>query len=289
MIELRARDRTITFPRRPLLMGIVNINDDSFCDDGTLDVGEALAQAVTLASEGADIIDVGAESARTNREAISVEEEVARLRPFLQQLADTLSGAKAHDDVQVWPPLISVNTWRPEVVREVLPEGVDILNDIGGLVDTANAALCAEHGTTLLIMHTVGTPKVPHFQESYEDVWDSLLSFFDDRVVKAKAVGLTDTQLMLDPGIDFAKQRDDNLKIYAQLERLTERYQSTVLLPISRKTVIGEVLDLADPKERDAGTVACMVAGVRRGAHVFRVHNVGAMHDALKVVWAVES
>lgn len=285
---LRARHRAIAFPRRPLLMGIVNANDDSFCGDGTLDSGKALAHAVRLASEGADVIDVGAESARTNRKAISVDEEIARLQPILESLAEAWTQAKPRDAEQVWPPLVSINTWRPEVVEAVLPLEVDILNDMGGLTEMNNALLCAQHGTALTIMHTVGQPKVPHFQERYRDVWGSLLTFFDDRVRRSQRAGLSPAQMILDPGIDFAKQRDDNLRIFAQLTRLTQRYDSTVLLPISRKTVIGEVLDLPDPLQRDAGSIACLTAGVLRGAGLFRVHDVGGMFEALKVIRAVE-
>ncbi len=288
-MNLRARERTISFPRRPLLMGIVNINDDSFCNDGTLDVDDALRQAVRLACEGADIIDVGAESARTNREAISVEEEIARLRPFLRQISKALSTASPRDDEQVWPPLISVNTWRSDVVEAIPLEGVDLLNDISGLTEMTNAELCLKYSVSLLVMHTVGLPKVPHFHEDYDDVWAALFEFFEDRVAKAKALGLADDQLVLDPGIDFAKQCEENLKIYGQLGLFVERSKSPVLLPVSRKTVIGDVLGLPDPNTRDAGTVACMVAGVRRGAHIFRVHDIAAMYAALKVVWAVEN
>ena len=129
---------------------------------------------------------------------------------------------------------------------------------------------------------------MPHFQEQYKDIWTTLLTFFDDRIASATAAGLTTEQIILDPGIDFAKQREDNLRLYAQLDRLTNRYDSPVLLPISRKTVIGEVLDLPNPNDRDAGTIACLTAGVRRGAKLFRVHDVVGMFEALKVLWAVE-
>lgn len=287
-MALRVRDRTIAFPRRPLLMGIVNVNDDSFCQDGTLDVDVALQQAVTLARDGADVIDVGAESARTNREAISVAEELNRLTPFLQQINAAMKPARPRDEHQVWPPLISVNTWRSEVVQGALSRGVDIINDMGGLTDSTNASLCAGNGTALLIMHTVGQPKEPHLEQQYDDVWDAMLRFFENRVAKAFDHGLAPDQLILDPGIDFAKQRDDNLRIYAGLPQLVSRFDSTVMVPVSRKTVIGDVLDLPDPMDRDAGSVACLVAGVRRGAQMFRVHDVRGMFEALKVVWAIE-
>ena len=142
------------------IMGIVNINDDSFSGDGTLDPAEAIDRAFAMQAAGADIIDLGAESARTNRDAIGVRDEVERLQPVI-------AGIKEHPH----PPLISVNTWRPEVVREILPIGIHLLNDIGALPDDTNARLCAEHRCRLLIMHSVGAPKVPHTDERYEDVW----------------------------------------------------------------------------------------------------------------------
>ncbi len=287
-MKFQARDRQIHFPRRPLLMGIVNINDDSFCLDGTLEIDQALCQAAQQATDGADIIDIGAESARTNRKAISPREEVHRLRPFLEAWPEKRASLQPRDSAQVWPPLMSVNTWRPEVVEHVLPFGVDILNDIGGLAEPHNAILCARHQVALLIMHTIGLPKQPHFQQAYKDVLESVLAFFDERIAVAEAHGLNATQLILDPGIDFAKQRDDNLRVFRDLDRLFKRYDSPVLLPISRKTVIGEVLDLEDPNDRDAGTIACLVSGVLRGASMFRVHHVRAMFEALKVLWAVQ-
>ncbi len=270
-------------------MGIVNINDDSFCGDGTLDVSAALKQAAAQLRDGADIIDVGAESARTNREAISVEEEVARLLPFVRAFGRLVveMGAAPYDKEQVWPPLLSINTWRPEVVRRVLPEGGDLLNDIGALPTDENARLCAEQGTALLIMHSVGEPKVPHTHVEHGDVMGTLDVFFDEKIALAVKAGLSETQIILDPGIDFAKQRDDNLRIFAQAERL-QRFGRPVLLPVSRKTVIGEVLELPNPNDRDSGTVACITAGMRRGAQVFRVHNVRAAAQTVKMLWAVE-
>ena len=125
----KAREHVIPFPRRPLVMGIVNINDDSFCGDGTLDPEKALAQAAAQLRDGADIIDIGAESARTNRGPISEAEEVARLMPFLRAwdaLVDSFEKAP-WDKVQVWPPILSINTWRSAVIEAVLPHGGDLI------------------------------------------------------------------------------------------------------------------------------------------------------------------
>ncbi len=216
-----------------------------------------------------------------------MREEIARLLPFLDGFEALCAEASPRDEFQIWPPLLSVNTWRPEVVAAVLPTGkVDLINDIGGLVEDTNARLCYEHGAALLLMHTVGEPKVPHTTQRYPDVWEAMERFFDDRLTRVRRIGLSDDQIILDPGIDFAKQRDDNLAIYRHLERL-QRYDLPVLLPISRKTVIGEVLGLPEPVERDAGTIACLVRGLVARADLFRVHNVKAVADSVRVIAAI--
>ena len=286
---LETRGRRIEFPRRPLVMGIVNINDDSFCGDGSLDVTAALAQAETMLRDGADIIDIGAESARTNRGPISEAEEIARLLPFIEAWPALMATfpAPPWDTEQLWPPLLAINTWRTAVVKAVLPRGGDLLNDLGALPDDANALLCAKHDAALLIMHSVGQPKVPHTHVSYPDILATLRDFFDEKIVLAERAGLCREQIIIDPGIDFAKQKDDNLAILRHLDTL-HRWQRPILLPVSRKTVIGEVIGLPKPNDRDAGTVACIAAGLRGGAHIFRVHHVRAAAQAVKVLAALE-
>jgi dihydropteroate synthase len=275
--------REIRFPRRPLVMGIVNVNDDSFSGDGTLEIDAALKLARHQAEQGADVIDVGAESARTNRAAVAIEEEVRRFSEFLERWPETLAEALPIDDQQMWPPVLSANTWRSEVIEKVLPMGVELLNDMSGLPDDRNAKLCAEYGASLLIMHSVGEPKVPHFHQQWADVMGSMERFFEEKIDLAVKAGVSLDGVILDPGIDFAKQRDDNLRVYQELERL-QGFGRPLLVPVSRKTVIGEVLDLPDPTERDAGSVACISLAVRRGAQMFRVHNVTAAWQTVKVL-----
>ncbi|MCW1884603.1 dihydropteroate synthase [Luteolibacter flavescens] len=282
--KLPARD--IVFPRRPLVMGIVNVNDDSFSGDGTLEIAAALAQAKRQAEEGADVIDVGAESARTNRAAVAVEEEVRRFREFLTRWPETVAAAVPKDDPQVWPPVLSANTWRPEVVEAVLPLGVELVNDMGALPDDRNARLCAGAGASLLVMHSVGEPKVPHFHQQWDDVMGAMERFFEEKIAMAVDAGLPLEALVLDPGIDFAKQREDNLRVFRELERL-HRFGRPLLVPVSRKTVIGEVLGIPEPKERDAGTVACISAAMRRGAQMLRVHDVRAAWQTVKTLDAL--
>jgi dihydropteroate synthase len=275
---LRARQHTIEFPRRPLVMGIVNINNDSFCGDGTLDPAAALAQAEQQLHDGADIIDIGAESARTNRKAISANEEIDRLRPFLAKWPELKTRFNS--------PLLSINTWRSDVIAAVLPLGGDLINDISGLPDAFNAKLCAPHNAGLLIMHSVGQPKLPHTHVQHDDIMATLDQFFEHRLVMAESVGLPRENIILDPGIDFAKQRNDNLTIYRELEKL-QRFERPILLPVSRKTVIGDVLNVL-ALERDPGTIACIAAGMTRGAQIFRVHNVRAAAQSVRVLWALQ-
>ncbi|NNE91540.1 MAG: dihydropteroate synthase [Verrucomicrobiales bacterium] len=259
-------------------MGIININDDSFSGDGTLDVSEAQRLADRMISEGADWIDVGAESARTNRGAIPVEQEIERLMPFIEKYRGTAR--------------LSINTWRPEVIEAILGvpnHGIDLINDMSGLPEGTNARICAENGEiSLLLMHTVGAPKIPHLEAKWDDVVSSIRRFFEEKIELAEQEGLNRDRIVLDPGIDFAKQCGDNLAIFARLEELINQFEEfPFLLPISRKTVIGDVLGIENPVERDAGTIACLARGIGAGAHLFRVHNVKAVADSLRVLDAL--
>ena len=283
-MRLQLPERVIEFPRRPLVMGIVNVNDDSFSGDGTLDFGAAVELARAQVRAGADVLDVGAESARTNRGAVTVEEEIRRFRGFLERWEEVWSAEMPRDAAQAWPPVLSANTWRPEVVEGVLCLGkVEIVNDMGALPDHRNARLCAEHGAALLVMHSVGEPKIPHVHQQWDDVMGAMERFFEEKLALAAAAWLSEDAVILDPGIDFAKQRDDNLTVYRELGRL-QRFGRPVLVPVSRKTVIGEVLGLPDPRDRDAGTIACIAASMARGAQIFRVHDVDAAWQTVKVL-----
>lgn len=282
-MKLVTRRAVYEFPAPPLVMGIINLVADSFSGDGLENIDLALERARQQLAEGAQIIDIGAESARTNRAAIPEDQEIAQLLRFIDrwpELRTATQGAAAG-------PILSINTWRPQVVRAVLPHGGDLLNDLSGLPADENARLCAEHGVALLIMHSVGEPKVPHTDVGYDDIIASLEEFFARKLAVADRAGVPRDAIILDPGIDFAKQRTDNLRILRELGRL-RKFGRPILLPISRKTVIGEVLGLAKAAERDAGTVACIVQGMLGGATIFRVHNVRAAVQTIRTITAVE-
>lgn len=274
---LRIREKTLDFSNRTMVMGIININDDSFSGDGTLDQYKAMQMALEKVDQGADIIDVGAESARTNRGPITINEEIDRLIPFI----DAFHSFNWNEERK--KPLLSINTWRPEVTKKIVPLGVDILNDIGALNQSDNAEICAKHGSALLIMHSIGLPKEPHLGQKYENIIDEINIFFEKKIQFAESVGLKREQIILDPGIDFAKDCKDNLKILKDLN-IFQKHGRPILVPVSRKTVIGEVLGIDDPNERDAGTVACSVSSILRGASILRVHNVIAASQTVTMI-----
>jgi dihydropteroate synthase len=257
----------------------VNLGADSFSGDGIVEIDRAIEYAHQLVCDGADIIDIGAESARTNRPPISEKEEAAQLVRFIEQW-----NRESHRS----PTPLSINTWRPAGARAALTVGGHLLNDIGALPTDENARICAATGAALLIMHSVGEPKVPHTHMGYDDIMARLDAFFAEKLALAEAAGVPRDSIVLDPGIDFAKQRADNLRIYRELHRLAH-FGRPILLPISRKTVIGEVLGIANPADRDAGTVACLVQGMLGGAQIFRVHNVRAAAQAARIIDAVNA
>jgi dihydropteroate synthase len=265
-------------------MGIVNATDDSFSGDGSLQIHRNIETAQRHVTDGADIIDVGGESARTNRFEISEVEESARILPFVHRFQECHDGKSPVDKIQVFPPLLSINTWRSGVAEATLPSGGHLLNDMSALPTSENARIAASYGSGLLIMHSVGLPKQRHTDVQYVDVLRTLEGFFDRKISQAIAAGVALEALILDPGIDFAKQKTDNLRICRELKSLTH-FERPILLPVSRKTVIGDVLGIAEPADRDAGTIACVVAGILRGATIFRVHNVHATVQALRVIY----
>jgi len=273
MKEFAARDRRFPLDRVHL-MGIVNANDDSFCGDGSLDQDRLLAQARRLVAEGADILDVGGESARTNRGPVSEEEEIRRIAPLIRALR-----AESPDTP------VSINTWRPAVAEAGLEAGAAILNDMSGLPAETNARIAAKHGAGLVLMHLRGEPKQAQTHACYEDVVAEVADFFRNRIALATQCGLDEASLLLDPGLDFAKQRDDNLRLLANLRELANLGLG-LLIADSRKTFIGEILD-RPPLERDWGTLAASLWAMENGGRFFRVHNVAAHRDAAKVWQAV--
>jgi dihydropteroate synthase len=269
-VRLRLAQRTIKLERgRPLLMGIVNTSPDSFSDAGSNPSLEAqVDRAHELADAGAHLIDVGGESGVTNVPPVSAEEELERVAPLVERLAaDGL--------------IVSVDTWKPEVAREVVSLGAAMVNDVSGLRDPALADACAESGAALVVMHTRAEPKQKTFP-GYDDVTADVTAFLRERIGLALGRGVGEDQIVVDPGPDFAKSPAETVSVLRDLPRLVEELGRPVLLAVSRKDFVG-ALTGRPPRERLAGTLAAVGEGVDAGASIVRVHDVAATADFLRV------
>ncbi|MCR6637212.1 dihydropteroate synthase [Devosia sp.] len=256
---------------RPLIMGILNVTPDSFSDGGlhnTLD--QAVTHARAMLDEGADIIDIGGESTRPGSETVAVQEELDRVIPVI----DALRGAG------ITAP-ISIDTYKPLVADQAIQAGADIINDVYGLQGPPEMAeVAALYGAPVIAMH-------------WDKSWDAqtlplpaMVDYFARTLAIADAAGLARTQLILDPGFGFSKTLAQNYQILRLLPELVEAYpEHVVLVGTSRKSMIGKLLN-NEPGERLPGTIATTVQGYERGGHIFRVHDVAANRDALRVAQA---
>jgi dihydropteroate synthase len=274
--SLRARDRVLELGARaggPLLMGVVNASPDSFSDGGRYrDLGERVALARELVAAGADILDIGGESATTGRPPVAVEEEIERVVPLIERVVESSADA----------PIISVDTYKPAVARVAIAAGARIVNDVSGLRDPRLAEVCADTGAALVLMHTAAPPRTRRQDpDLYSDIVGEVLAFLRERVELALRAGIAREQLILDPGPDFAKTPAQTIELLAGVGCLHE-LELPLLMAISRKDFIG-ALTGRPPRERLAGTLAALAHGVDAGAHIFRVHDIAAAVDFLKV------
>jgi dihydropteroate synthase len=269
--RLRAVELTLELGERPWLMGIVNASPDSFSDGGRYASLDAqLELAGELLAAGADILDIGGESASTGRPPVDAQEEIQRVVPLVARLAGELGA------------LVSVDTYKPPVARAAIAAGARIVNDVSGLRDPALAEVCAQTGAALVIMHTRAAPRQwLQDPDLYGDITGEVMGFLRERVAVAISHGVAGEQLLLDPGPDFAKTPAQTIRLLAQVGRLHELGRP-LLMAISRKDFIG-ALTGRPPRARLAGTLAALAHGVEQGAHVFRVHDVAAAADFLAV------
>jgi dihydropteroate synthase len=272
---LRLRDRTVAIePRRPLVMGIVNTNPDSFSDVVRADTLERqIERGLALVAEGADLIDVGGESGVTYNASTPPDEEVARIVPLVRRLAE--------EGVSV-----SVDTWKTEVARAALDAGAVMVNDVSGLRDPELATLAARTGAALVVMHTRATPKQATFPDYDGDVAADVEAFLRERIALAVAHGVAIDQIVLDPGPDFAKTPRETVAVLRSLDRL-QALGRPLLLAISRKYFLGAITG-RPPAERLAATLAAAAWAVDAGAAILRVHDVGAVRDLLAVKAVLE-
>ena len=265
-MRLRLRERVLELrPGEPLVMGIVNASPESFSDGagvGSLD--EQVARAVAM---DADLIDVGGESGVTDRPPVAAAEEAARVVPLVERLA--AEGI-----------VVSVDTWKAEVARAAIDAGAAMINDVSGLIEPGVADACASSGAALVVMHTRARPKEKAFP-GYEDVMADVLAFLRERMALARSHGVSEEQLVVDPGPDFAKTPAETVAALRRLPELREMGRP-VLLAASRKDFVGALCGRA-PADRLAGTLAAIGEGVTGGAAIVRVHDVAATRDFLTV------
>jgi dihydropteroate synthase len=254
-------------------MGIVNVTPDSFSDGGLfLDAEAAIAHGRELVAEGAQILDIGGESTRPGAEPVPADEEIRRVVPVIEALAD--SGAR-----------ISIDTAKAEVARRALAAGATIVNDVAAFrFDPELAGVAAAAGATCVLMHMLGEPRTMQVDPRYVEVVSDVKAFLEERLAYAVSQGIPEQQIWLDPGIGFGKTLDHNLELIARLDEIVA-IGRPVVFGASRKSFLEKLLGrLVD--QRLAGTIAANLIAYERGARVFRVHDVAPTVDALKVAAA---
>ncbi len=264
-----------------LVMGVLNITPDSFSDGGLYaDPDSALARAHQMARDGVHLFDVGGESTRPatfgDNSPLPAAEELERILPVISRLASELPHIP-----------ISVDTYKAEVADAALNAGASLVNDISGLTyDPAMAALVAERGVPLILMHLLGRPRDIPLRPVYSDVVADIKAFFDRQIAYAEAHGIQRSQMWLDPGIGFGKTARHNLEI---LRRLSEfrSYALPLVVGASRKRFLGTILGTDDPDDRKEGTAATVALSIAAGAAVVRVHDVKEMARVAKVSDAI--
>ncbi len=268
------KNRLLPISERTLIMGILNVTPDSFSDGGQfLNLDKALAHAEQMIAEGADIIDVGGESTRPGGEPVSIDEEIERVVPVIEVLAQRTETP------------ISVDTTKSEVARAALDAGAAIVNDISALrFDFYIADAVARAGAGLVLMHSRGTPATMHRLPPVADIMEEVTSSLRASVHMAERRGVKRESIVIDPGIGFGKTQEQNLELIAKLDQLITAFPDyPLLIGTSRKSFIGRILGDAPPEERLHGTMATITAAILKGAHIVRVHDVKATAETIRV------
>jgi dihydropteroate synthase len=282
IFHVKLRSGTLTLGKRTLVMGVLNVTPDSFSDGGKFfDARRAVQHALAMQNDGADIVDVGAESTRPGSEEISVAEELGRLLPVLERLRGKLKIP------------ISVDTQKATVAEMALGAGAEIINDISGLrTDPELACAAAQHGAALILMHMRGTPRTMQKGPFARDVMRDVVCGLEQSIAAAKKWGVPRSQIVIDPGIGFGKNHAQNYELLAKLPELA-KLGYPLLIGTSRKGFLGATLAKngkpAPVEERVWATAATVAASILNGAHVVRVHDVAEMRQIALVTDALLS
>ena len=274
---IRCGDHTLELGGRTLLMGTINVTPDSFSDGGHFyKTDQAIKQGELLASDGADILDVGGESTRPFSDPLNIEEELLRVIPVVSELVKRTSLP------------ISIDTYKGQVAKAALDAGATMINDISGLrYDPELVKLAATWRVPLVLMHMQGSPGTMQLDPRYGSLFSEIIGFLEERIQFACEAGVSREQIIVDPGIGFGKTVQHNLLLVKHLDSLTTLHRP-ILLGTSRKSFIGAVLD-KEVTEREPGTWATVCAGIIKGAHILRVHEVSICRQMADMVDAIIS
>ncbi|MFB2679850.1 dihydropteroate synthase [Shewanella mangrovisoli] len=275
MFELIAGTKRLSLAS-PVVMGILNVTPDSFSDGGKFSSFELACQhADEMVAQGALIIDIGGESTRPGAADVTVEDELARVIPLVEYVA------KHHD---VW---ISVDTSKPEVMRQAVNAGAHLINDVRALLEPGALETAAQLNVPICLMHMQGAPRSMQTAPEYQDLVADVYEFLRERIQACLNAGIPRERLLIDPGFGFGKTLEHNYELLAKLERF-EQFELPILIGLSRKSMIGNLL--ARPtSERLAGSLAGAMIAAQKGAHIIRVHDVPETVDVLKVLQATQA
>jgi dihydropteroate synthase len=275
-VNLKWAGYSLDLEQRTCVMGVLNVTPDSFSDGGCyFDFDRAVERGLTMAREGADIIDVGGESSRPYSPRLSGREEKERVIPVIKTLASELGIP------------ISIDTYKSDVAAEALKVGASIINDISALrFDPRMGPLAAEAEAPVVLMHMKGTPEHMQDRPTYRDLIAEIVAFLREAVDRAVSAGIREELTIVDPGIGFGKTFDHNLEIIRALPQIAS-IGRPVLLGTSNKAFIGHILG-KKADERETGTLATVAAGVMYGAHIVRVHAVQKAVETVKIVDAIK-
>ena len=300
----RARQFEFRFPRPALVMGIVNVTPDSFSDGGKfLDADAAVAHALELVAQGAEILDIGGESTRPGAAPVSEAEELRRVIPVIEKLAAFRWGERPREPdlacqneataARQEPrptriPVLSIDTMKPAVARAALAAGASIVNDVAASrTDDAMWKTVAEFRAGYVVMHAQGSPQTMQQNPAYADVVREVGEFFAERLEKLNACGVSSDQVVLDPGIGFGKTLEHNLQLLAKLESFAGLHRP-LLLGVSRKSFIGKISG-AKPNERLPASLACATLAIADGVQIIRTHDVAETAQAVRMAEAILS
>lgn len=260
----------------PIIMGILNVTPDSFSDGGLFVKNDiAINYVKQMIADGADIVDIGGESTRPGAKEVSIEEELQRVIPVIKAI-------RQFSDVA-----ISIDTSKPEVMREAIKAGANMINDVNALQAENAIETAVELNVPVCLMHMQGKPRTMQSNPEYTDVVEEVIAFLKNRISVCHNAGISSENIIVDPGFGFGKTLEHNLTLFKHLEEFT-KLDCAVLVGVSRKSMIGAILDNAPADERLYGSVALATLAAWKNASILRVHDVKATADALKLCQAVK-